>query len=408
MGGTGGASLSSASPPPETDAESSTETTWTGIDASGFDVEQGRVQWAQTFTELIRQYGVDYQAAVRIAREARSVFDVRDMKANDPYRVYVNPWLQEAQYLVYEASPREHVVLDVQNPSQSRVARRDAQRRWKRIEARVDGSLYEALTDQGGHPVLALRLSEVFAWQIDFFRLRRGDSLQILYERRFVDGEPIMPGDILAARIVHRGEEYLGFRFEDGGQAEYYDEDGQSLRRELLKAPLRYTRISSGYSESRRHPILGDRRPHRAIDYAAPRGTPVRAVGSGAVQVARYKGPNGNYVKIRHNSTYTSGYLHLSSFADGIHPGARVQQGQVIGYVGSTGRSTGPHLDYRLWRGGHPVNPLAIDLPPSHPVLPHRLSAYRQHVQALRRHLDPPPVLATRSAEKPPWLMPLS
>ena len=381
--------------PPEPTSEAAS---WTGIDAEQYRVRTGTVRRADTFVDVVQRYGLDYSSAVEVAEAAQSVFDVRDIRADHAYRVYVNPWLGEAQYLLYRVRAAEYVRFDLQNPSETRVVERPVTRRWATVKGPIEGSLYETLTSQNAHPLLALRLSEVFAWQIDFFRLRAGDSLRVLYEQRYIGGEKGAPGDILAAAITHRGDRYYGFRFDNGDGPAYFNREGESLRRQLLKAPLRYTRISSGYSNSRMHPILNERRPHRGVDYAAPRGTPVRAVGSGVVQFATYKGPNGNYVKVRHNGTYTSGYLHLSDFADGVHAGASVQQGETIGYVGSTGRSTGPHLDYRLWKRNQPVNPYAIELPPSRPVRPQHHAAFQQQVQALMEHLRRSPTFADRLA----------
>ena len=337
-----------------------------GMQAARYTVETGRVGRAETFSDLLAEYGVEYRTILALADAAKPAFDVQDLRAGRPYRVYVNPWLQRPQYVVYQASAARYVVFDVQRPEQSRTATRPVERTWETVSGTVDGSLYEALVENGGHPLLALRLSEVFAWQIDFFRLRANDTFRIVYERRTIDGEPVQPGDIVAARVRHRGNDYDAFRFEGtAGEAEYYNRDGQSLRRQLLKAPLQYSRISSGFT----------------------RGTPVRSVGSGVVQFAGYDGPNGNYVKIRHNGTYASGYLHLSDIA--VASGERVDQGETIGYVGSTGRSTGPHLDYRLWKHGAAVNPYTLDLPPSQPVPLQHQQAFRKTVATLLPRLRP-------------------
>ena len=232
-----------------------------------------------------------------------------------------------------------------------------------------------------------MRLSEVFAWQIDFFRIQRGDRFRVVYEERTVDGTTIGPGDIVAAYFVHRGRTYYAYRFDDGEGSEYFDENGQSLRRELLKAPLRFSRISSRFTNRRFHPVLKRYRPHHGTDYAAPTGTPVLSVGDGTVQFAAYKGYNGNYVKIRHNATYTTGYLHLSRIADGLRPGATVKQGDTIGYVGSTGLSTGPHLDYRFWKNGTAIDPYSVELPPARPVAPQHMTAFRNVVDGLYEQL---------------------
>lgn len=371
-----------------------------GIRTDQYTVEEGQVDRAETFSELLLEYGVAYQTILALTEAARPAFDVQDLRAGEPYRVYLNPWLREAQYVVYQIDAARYVVFDVRHPERTHVGERTVRRRWATIGGVIDGSLYESLVDDGGHPLLALRLSEVFAWQIDFFRIRAGDRFRIVYERRSVAGERLQPGDIVAAYVEHLGEEYYAFRFETGTEAEYFNREGQSLRRQLLKAPLQYTRISSQFTNRRFHPILKEYRPHHGTDYAAPRGTPVRSVGNGVVQVAGYRGANGNYVKIRHNSTYTSGYLHLSRIA--VEPGQEVDQGETIGYVGSTGRSTGPHLDYRLWEHGTAVDPYTIDLPPAQPVPIQYREAFRRTVNALLPRLRGTSVFA-QSRSRAVW-----
>jgi murein DD-endopeptidase MepM/ murein hydrolase activator NlpD len=385
-GGTTAVASSSGEPAPP---DETTSASVFGISAEKYTVEEGRVSRYQTFADLLTPHGVSYRKAVKLAEAVRPAFDVRDIKSGHAYQVFVNPWLQRAQYLVYRIDPVRSVVFNVQNPSKSRLERRAVERSWTMVQGTIDGSLYETLTSNDAHPKLALRLSEVFAWQIDFFRIQPGDSFRILYEQRRVNGETVAPGKIVAACFNHKDERYLGFRFDDGNGAQYFDRDGKSLRRELLKAPLRYSRISSGFSHSRLHPVLDRRRPHHGTDYAAPTGTPVQSVGGGTVVKAGHYGPNGNYIKIRHNETYSSGYLHLSDFADGIHRGAEVTQGETIGYVGSTGMSTGPHLDYRLWKHGTAVDPYAIELPPSRPVSPQHREAFQKIVQDRLNRLFP-------------------
>jgi len=385
-----GENAGSTAGPPPTRAES--EASHFGIQAGLYDVEAGRVPRAATFADLLDDYGVNYRTALALLKAAPPDFEAEDLRTGKPYRVYWNPWLQKAQYVVYQMSPVKHVVFDVQRPRRTHLATRPVQRQWATVGGTVESSLYETLVSNGGHPVLALRLSEVFAWQMDFFRIRPQDRFRIVYEQRSAGGTQLQPGAIVAAYVEHLGEEYYAFRFDTGSGAEYYNRQGQSLQRKLLKAPLQYSRISSGFTNRRYHPVLKEYRPHRGVDYAAPRGTPVRAVGDGEVLYAGYKGANGNYVKIQHNSTYMSGYLHLSEIA--VAPGQAVDQGETIGYVGSTGRSTGPHLDYRLWKHGTPVNPRTVDLPPSRPVPLQYREGFRRTVQALLPWLRRPSVFA--------------
>jgi murein DD-endopeptidase MepM/ murein hydrolase activator NlpD len=367
-----------------------------GIRTDLFDVETRRVRRYQTFADLLLNQGVSYQQIVALADSAASVYDVRRIQAGKRYRIYRNPWLERARYLVYQLDPRRYVVFDVRHPGKTHIERREVSVSWKTVAGTIETSLWQTLVEQGGQPRLALRLSEVFGWQVDFFRIRRGDRFRLVYEQRTIDGEVVGPGPIVAAVFHHRGEAHYGFRFAEGeGPAEYFDREGRSLRRQLLKAPLRFSRISSRFSHSRLHPILKERRPHHGTDYAAPRGTPVRSVGEGTVLVAGYRQYNGNYVKIRHNAAYTTGYLHLADIAEGIRTGATVEQGEIIGTVGSTGRSTGPHLDYRLWKHGTPVDPYSIELPPVRPVAPQHRDTFDAHVAALMDYLRPVPPVAS-------------
>lgn len=367
-----------------------------GIDRQQFTVAERRVRRNQTFADLLLNEGVAYRDIVRLADETRDVFDVRDIRAGRSYRVYRNPWLERARFLVYRPDAVRYVVFDVRYPERSRIGKRPVSVAWKTAGGTITSSLYEALQASGARAQLAMRLSEVFAWQIDFFRIQRGDQFRVVYEERTVDGQSIGPGDIVAAYFIHREQTYYAYRFDDGEGSEYFDEDGQSLRRELLKAPLRFSRISSRFTNRRYHPVLKRYRPHHGTDYAAPTGTPVHSVGDGVVQFAAYKGYNGNYVKVRHNATYTTGYLHLSRIAEGVRPGTQVKQGETIGYVGNTGLSTGPHLDYRFWKNGQAIDPYSVELPPARPVAPQHMTAFRYVVDGLQEYLmdDPANTLA--------------
>jgi len=240
----------------------------------------------------------------------------------------------------------------------------------RRVEGRLSSCLWDAFAGMGEDPRLALKLADVFAWEIDFLTDPRvGDDFTIIYEELLYPGGEVEIGDILCARYVNGSTEHLIFRFPDeDGDAQYYDQDGNSARRVFLKSPLNYRRISSYFSNSRFHPILKTYRPHHGVDYAAPSGTPVVSIGDGKVTQAGWNGGFGRYVEIRHNGVYTSCYGHLSGYGPGISRGARVAQGQLVGYVGSSGLATGPHLDFRVKQFGTYVNPLAVDCPRAEPV----------------------------------------
>jgi murein DD-endopeptidase MepM/ murein hydrolase activator NlpD len=223
----------------------------------------------------------------------------------------------------------------------------------------------------GNIAILAIELSDIFAWTIDFFGIQKGDRFKVVYEERFVEGQPYSIGRIYAALFENMGESFTAFYFEGEGQEGYFDVEGKSLRKAFLKAPLNFSRISSHFSHSRMHPVLKYRRPHLGVDYAAPSGTPVYSIGDGVVVKKAFQaGGGGNYVTIKHNSVYASQYMHLQGYAKGIAQGSRVKQGQLIGYVGMTGLASGPHLDFRIFKNGSPVDPLKVKAPPVEPISP--------------------------------------
>lgn len=219
--------------------------------------------------------------------------------------------------------------------------------------------------------MLAVELSDIYAWTIDFFGIEKGDKFRVIYEEEYVDSTSLGISKIIAAEFVNRGDHFWAIPFEQDSVTSFYDEEGNSLRKAFLKAPLKYfSRISSGYSLKRWHPVLKYYRAHQGIDYAAPSGTPVSSIGDGTIIKRGYqKNGGGNYLYVKHNSVYTTSYMHLSKFASGMTVGKRVKQGQVIGYVGMTGLASGPHLDFRVMKNGKLVNPLKVKAPPVKPIL---------------------------------------
>ncbi len=292
------------------------------------------------------------------------------------------------RYVVYEHSLTDYVAFDLRDSAL--VARYDSLRvGHERVvaHARIESSLWYAMVEAGARPDLALHLSDLFAWSVDFFGLEKGDEFVVCYDRRVVDSVAIGGGVVYAAAYIHGGDTISLYRFMQDSVYSYWDAEGNSVRKAFLKAPLKFSRISSGFSYARRHPILKVVRPHTGVDYAAPMGTPVHALGDGKVIARAYQRGGGNFVKIRHNSVYTTAYLHLSRFAKGIRPGVRVAQGQTIGYVGMTGYATGPHLDFRVWKSGRPINPLRLKSPPVEPLRAESLPSFRDSVVVRNREL---------------------
>jgi Membrane proteins related to metalloendopeptidases len=235
---------------------------------------------------------------------------------------------------------------------------------------------------------LTNKFVDIFAWQVDFQRLQKGDQFKLIYEENLVEDKPIGIGKILGIYFEHSGNGFYAFPFDQGDGLDYFDDEGNSLRKALLKYPIEFTRISSRYSMNRFHPVVKVFRPHLGTDFAASTGTPIRSVGDGIIEEAQYKSNNGNYVKVRHNGTYTTGYLHMSKIAAGITPGTKVRQGQTIGYVGSTGLATGPHLCYRFWKNGVQVDALKVELPPSMPVKKEYWPEFEKQKQNLMTRLS--------------------
>ena len=270
------------------------------------------------------------------------------------------------------------------------------------VAARIDSSLYEALRQAGEGPQLVQQLVDVFQWDIDFFALQRGDSFSVIVKKRFGGSDVLGYGPIVAARFTHNGQTYEAFRQETSSGAGYYARSGTPLRKQFLRAPLQFTRITSGFSKSRFHPILHAFRPHHGVDYGAPTGTPVMTTADGVVVEARYKGGEGNFVRIRHSSRIETSYLHLSRFAKGMRPGKKVVQGEVIGYVGATGLATGPHLDYRVSDNGTWLNPLQLKSITPDPLRGASLEQFRLSVGRVSPKLDsaPMPQVAEVSARR--------
>ncbi len=360
-----------------------------GMVIDSFYVVKDVVKQGENLSTILYRYNVGAQAVEQLVTKAAGVFDVRKIRAGNKYTVLCsNDSLKKAGYFIYEHSPTRYVVFETGDSLHIHTGEKEVEVRIRSASGTISSSLWNAMAEANASPNVTVALSEIYAWSIDFYAVQPGDGFTVVYEELVVDGEQIGLGNILTARFKHGGKDNFAFRYIQDGDADYFDENGQSLRKAFLKAPLKFSRISSRFSNSRLHPVLRIRRPHHGVDYAAPKGTPVHSVGSGTVLEARYAGGAGRMVKIRHNSTYTTAYLHLSGYGPGIKAGARVSQGQIIGYVGSSGLSTGPHLDFRFYKNGTPVDPLKVESPPALPVKTDYLDDYNRQRLMLVRKLD--------------------
>lgn len=360
-----------------------------GIPLDGYEVLAREVARNESLSELLAGLSLPSETVSAALNECSKVLDLRKIRAGQPYTLLCTEG-GCTDYLIYKKSEREHLVFDLREPEavEVKAVQKTIQVREREASGRIQSSLYATIYQHNLHPALAEELEKVFAWSVDFFRLQKGDAFKVIYREEFAEGESLGVREIVAAEFKHGNETICAYGFEQDGIKDFFDSSGASLRKAFLKAPLRYARISSGYSKSRLHPILGYHRPHLGVDYAAPHGTPIYAIGDGVVEEAAVKGGNGRYLKLRHNHSFQSQYLHLSGFAPGIRAGQRVKQGDVIGYVGSTGLATGPHLCFRLWKDGAQVNPLTAQTPPAYPVKPERREAFEQAKAQLSQRLS--------------------
>ena len=342
-----------------------------GLPIDSFRIDTCVVQNGETLGGMLNRLGATRKQITGITLLPRSEFDVRSIRPGKTYYALFQSdtaGVEQLCHYVYQPSIREAIILHLGDSIYAERYEKEITHINRSAEVVIETSLWNAMAGNGLPTELALELSDIYAWTIDFFGLQKGDSIRVYYDEQYVDSTRIGIGRIYAADFYHARRWQEAYWFEDGKVANYFDAEGNSLRKAFLKAPLNYKRISSGFTYARKHPIHKVVRPHTGVDYAAPMGTPVVTIGDGVVIMKEYKGGGGHTVKIKHNSTYSTAYLHLSKYAKGLAVGKHVRQGEVIGYVGSSGSSTGPHLDFRVWKNGSPIDPLKMQSPPAEPI----------------------------------------
>ncbi|MEQ9466964.1 MAG: peptidoglycan DD-metalloendopeptidase family protein [Ekhidna sp.] len=360
-----------------------------GYPIDSFAVAEGKIKWNQNLSEILSAFNISYQDLHTLSQRSRDVYDVRRLKAGSNYAIiHDRDSLRTARQFIFEPSPTEYVVYNLVDSIYVEVQKKPIQLSERTLAAEINSSLYNAILDQGASPLLVHKMVDVFAWQVDFFRIAKGDKFKLIFEEETVDGEIVGIKSIKGAYFEHWGKSYYAIPYETEDKLDFFDEEGNSLRKTLLRAPLEYSRISSRYSLRRFHPVQKRYKAHLGTDYAAPIGTPIRTVGDGVVLEAKYHGGNGNYVKIKHNSNYTTQYLHMSKIAKGIRPGVTVKQGQTIGYVGSTGLANGPHLCFRFWKNGRQVDALKVDIPSSSGIDTTQLAEFKVVSDSIKSVLD--------------------
>ena len=350
------------------------------------DFKEGKVRNGQFFSTLLTSLGLSAGEAYNLTQACGEVFDVRTLRVGNTYKAYYS---QRLEYLVYDRDRTSQIIFQCQPPYEVSIYEKPITVEQRYADVTISNSLWVDMTDAGVSPNLILSLSDIYAWTVDFFGLQKGDRFRVLYDEKMCDGEVISVDTVRYAVFTHNGSDLPAVMYnqKDGGNI-YWNEKGESMRKAFLKAPLHYSRISSGFSNARRHPVTRKVQPHYGVDYAAPTGTPVMSIGDGVVTSVKYEGAGGNVVRIKHNSVYSTAYLHLSKYAKGLKAGQRVRQGEVIGYVGSTGRSTGPHLDFRVWKNGSPINPLKMDSPPAEPLNGGHKDAFNSASEKYKAQID--------------------
>ncbi|WP_114782642.1 peptidoglycan DD-metalloendopeptidase family protein [Botryobacter ruber] len=360
-----------------------------GIPTDSLEIVEGVVARGENLSGILSDYNISAVTVGELAQKAREVFNVRKINANRNYIIlHALDSARTAQYFIYEPNNIEYVIYDLRGDLAVTRVKREMEVVEKAISGEIRHSLYDDLLQAGGSPQLVNTFADIYAWRLDLNRIRKGDKFKLIYEEKIVNGTTIGFGKIKAAFFEHRGEPMYAIAFDEGKGVNYFDQEGKSLKRAFLREPLEYSRISSRFSLKRFHPVQKRNKPHLGTDFAARRGTPIRTVGDGVVLEARYTRGNGYYVKVRHNKTYTTQYLHMSKFAKGIRKGSHVKQGQTIGYVGSTGLATGPHLCYRFWKNGRQVDALKVKLPEADPIRKKNMPEFNTVKEEIVRRME--------------------
>ena len=362
-----------------------------GVCMDSLDINEYQIRSGDNPAAILDALGFSAREAERITRVSATVLDPTKLRAGMCYYTFTTQDSVAAiRYMAFAKSLTDYAVIDLSGDSvRAYEFNKPVSIKRHSAEGTITSSLWNVMKEKGADPLLALKLSDVFAWQIDFFDVKEGDSFRVMYDVAYIDDTTALSiASIGGAVFTHQGKAFTAIPFTQDSVFEYFDLEGNSLRKAFLKAPLDFFRITSRFSNARFHPILKRYRAHHGVDYAAPVGTPVKSIGAGTVVAKGYMGGGGNTLKVKHNSVYTTSYMHLSRYAKGIQVGSHVEQGQVIGYVGSTGLSTGPHLDFRVYKNGQAINPLQMEAPPSLPVKPELRDSFQVVKQKVLAELD--------------------
>ena len=360
-----------------------------GINLDSFRYETHKIKWGQNFSDILSRRGLSNKKIYDASLAIKPFFNLKKLKNGNFFTLFYKHNNSKPSFFVYETSVYDYLVCSLDESVEASITKRKITYKEKKIEGKINSSLYLSFDDLNYPIELVNKMVDIFAWQIDFFRINPGDHYEILYTEEIIDSVVVGISNVKAARFTHNEKDFYAFSYNQGLGKDYFYENGKSLRKTFLRSPLNFYRISSRYRKKRFHPVLKRYRDQLGTDYAAPRGTPIMTVADGKIIEARYGRNNGYFVKVKHNNIYSTQYLHMSKFAKGIKPGKNVRQGDIIGYVGSTGLATGPHVCYRFWRNGKQVDPYKQnDLPDGEPILAQHLSAYNYVKEKYLKILD--------------------
>jgi murein DD-endopeptidase MepM/ murein hydrolase activator NlpD len=354
-----------------------------GFAIDTFSMDENTVKNGDVIGNILNENGVDAQIIHNIMADNQHIFKPSNFRVGEKYTLFKSLDGKELEYLVYEPNVYHYFVFNFIVSIGIKKIERPVTKKIKTTSGTIESSIWNAMAQQGSSPELIAKLEDALQWSIDFYHLQKGEKFKIVYESHNIEGKEIGAGLVLAAKYEMEKNTINAIYYSKPAFKGYYDLEGRPLNKGFLRSPLRFSRISSYFNTSRLHPILRRVRPHFGTDYAAPHGTPIMSVGNGVVLEARYSGGNGNYVKIKHDKQHTTQYLHMSRIGPGIRSGAQVQQGQTIGFVGSTGLATGPHVCFRFWKNGQQVNHLRLSFPPPEPLPKEEISSFNKEKEGI-------------------------
>lgn len=361
-----------------------------------FIVFEDTIRKNQTFGKILNQYNLPLQKIYKITQSIKDTFDVRKIKLGRPFIILSkkenDDSIARPKVFIYQQDPIHYTVIDFQDSIQVFYKEKDVSYKEKTASVSIQKSLYQDIADNNLSPKLAMELSDIFAWTVDFFHINKNDAFNVIYDDVFISDTIYTGiGKIYAAKFKYGTKDFYAFRYPLDSLGErygYFDEEGRTLRKQFLKSPLKFGRISSRFNMHRYIKLYGRVKPHLGTDFAAPKGTPIMATANGIVIKRGYSSGNGNYVKIKHNATYSTQYLHMSKFVKNVKVGTVVSQGQTIGYVGATGHASGPHVCYRFWKHGRQVDALKEKMPPSKPIDSTKIEKYFKDISPIKARLD--------------------